>query len=281
MSWSYASKTKHREKLMYWTHPPPCTHIHSTASVMAKVTLKWLVSLRTSCSWTSLISFTSPLLSFPRCFSKFPLHLAPSPSPSPRLSPHWHSCLPSSLRSSILLSASSVPCSLPAAQAFIWSMWTSLMTCGPLCVRSCVCEYACVKGADMCMCVSLCMCIWSADMCVCDGGTDRSVVLLLKFCRQLFTFEKGSDESYWVVRGGGGEVVRARWLWKTKVKKKEGKKRLQEKWRKAWRITNCWKVNMSNCTAVSYSPFCFFSVTSLWQTTLWNVLQKVEILQEE
>lgn len=40
-------------------------------------------------------------------------------------------------------------------------------------------------------------------MCVCDGGTDCSVVLLLKFCRQLFTFEKGSDESWWVVRGGG------------------------------------------------------------------------------
>lgn len=64
-------------------------------------------------------------------------------------------------------------------------------------------------------------------MCVCDGGTDvsdRSVVLLLKFCRQLFTFEKGSDESWWVVRGGGGEVVRARWLWKTEVKKKEERK---------------------------------------------------------
>lgn len=63
-------------------------------------------------------------------------------------------------------------------------------------------------------------------MCVCDGGTDRSVVLLLKFCRQLFTFEKGSDESWWVVRGGGGEVVRARWLWKTKVEKKRKKEKI-------------------------------------------------------
>lgn len=58
-------------------------------------------------------------------------------------------------------------------------------------------------------------------MCVCDGGTDRSVVLLLKFCRQLFTFEKGSDESWWVVRGGGGEVVRARWAVEDKGRKKK------------------------------------------------------------
>lgn len=90
---------------------------------------------------------------------------------------------------SLLPPFSTVAHSLPAGQAFIWAMWTSLMTCEPVCVCRCV-RWRCWH-VHMCLCV----CIWSADTCVCDRGadtSDRGVVLLLKSCWRPLTFEEAS-----------------------------------------------------------------------------------------
>ena len=75
-----------------------------------------------------------------------------------------------------------------------------------------------------CFCVCVCVCVGSADTCVYDGGadtSDRGVVLLLKSCRWLLTFEEASKE-----RRGGQEMEHRtnRKGEKEKRVKKKGKK---------------------------------------------------------
>lgn len=154
--------------------------LHTTASVMAKATLWWLIIDQISPSLYILNDLLHSLASSPSyppsVLQQFPLCLPLSPSPS-LLSLLWHFLLSPCL---FFLPPSSVARCLPAGQAFIWSMWTSLVTC------------VCVEGTDLFtgVCVSTSVCVWDrgADM------SDRDVVLLLKSCWRPLTFWRASWE---------------------------------------------------------------------------------------